>query len=145
MMRNLRLRVAAYARHWSKVDHGIAATEFALIVPIMFVMFVGAVEMSQAITVDRRVSQVSSSTADLVARAENEIQYSEIVDIMKIGAYLLSPYSTSPLQVTIRNVVSSPANASQTTQTWQCDYAGSGQTENCLNVRISLTRCQQAS
>ena len=39
-----------------------------MIVPIMGVMFIGAVELSQAITVDRRVTQVASSTADLVAR-----------------------------------------------------------------------------
>jgi Flp pilus assembly protein TadG len=37
-----------------------------MIVPIMSVMFIGAVELSQAITVDRRVTQVASSTADLV-------------------------------------------------------------------------------
>ena len=48
----------------------MAAIEFALIVPIMAVMFIGAVELSQAITVDRRVTQVASSTADLVARAD---------------------------------------------------------------------------
>ena len=36
---------------------GVAAIEFAFVVPIMFVMFVGAVELSQAVTVDRRVKQ----------------------------------------------------------------------------------------
>ena len=41
--------------------------EFAFIVPIMAVMFIGAVELSQAIIVDRRVTQIASSTADLVA------------------------------------------------------------------------------
>ena len=48
----------------------MAAVEFAFIVPIMGVMFIGAVELSQAIIVDRRVTQIASSTADLVARAE---------------------------------------------------------------------------
>ena len=45
-----------------------------MIVPIMSAMFIGAVEVSQAITVDRRVTQVASSTADLVARAEKKFR-----------------------------------------------------------------------
>lgn len=32
---------------------GAAAVEFAMIAPLMFMMFVGSVEFSQAITVDR--------------------------------------------------------------------------------------------
>ena len=36
-------------------------------------MFIGAVELSQAITVDRRVTQIASSTADLVARLSPRI------------------------------------------------------------------------
>ena len=41
----------------------MAALEFAFIVPIMGVMFIGAVELSQAIIVDRRVTQIASSTS----------------------------------------------------------------------------------
>ena len=38
-----------------RCNRGVAAVEFGMIVPIMFMLFVGAVEFSQAITVDRRV------------------------------------------------------------------------------------------
>ena len=65
---SLRARFRRLARRWTASDEGVAAVEFGLIVPIMAVMFIGAVELSQAITVDRRVTQVASSTADLVAR-----------------------------------------------------------------------------
>ncbi len=68
------IKSAAYAaarRFGRKID-GIAAVEFALIVPIMLCMFIGTVELSQAITVDRRVTQVASTTADLVARQKTK-------------------------------------------------------------------------
>ena len=77
-------------------------------------MFIGAVELSQVITVDRRVTQVASSTADLVARAEKQISHTEIGDIMKVGGYIMEPYSQNPLEITLRNVTSSPANATTT-------------------------------
>ena len=92
-------RARAFARSLPDRQAGVAAIEFAFIVPIMFVMFVGAVELSQAITVDRRVTQAASSVADLIARKETSIAQSEIGDIMKIGGYILAPYSQTPLQV----------------------------------------------
>jgi uncharacterized membrane protein len=48
-MRQCLARAAACTR-------GVAAIEFGMIVPIMFMLFVGAIEFSLAITVDRRVT-----------------------------------------------------------------------------------------
>ena len=57
--------IGPLGRRIARNNSGVAAVEFAMIVPIMFLLFVGSVEFSQAITVDRRVTQVASSTADL--------------------------------------------------------------------------------
>jgi Flp pilus assembly protein TadG len=114
----------AAAARLGRDRQGVAAVEFAMIVPIMFVMFIGAVEMSQAVTVDRRVSQVASATADLVARAESTIKIEEIFDIMKIGSYLMEPYPHPPLTITMRNVASTTSSATNTGATWTCIYVG---------------------
>jgi Flp pilus assembly protein TadG len=116
---------------------GVAAIEFAMIVPIMLAMFIGAVGLGQAITVDRRVTQVANSTADLVARAQKQISQTEIGDIMKVGGYILEPYSQGPLQITLRNVTSSPANATTTKQSWSCTYKGLDKTQTC-NYSITI-------
>ena len=50
------LRVRALARALSADSSGIAATEFAVIVPIMLVMFFGVVEFSNGVAVDRKVT-----------------------------------------------------------------------------------------
>jgi Flp pilus assembly protein TadG len=116
---------------WKADTSGVAAIEFALVAPLMALMFVGAVEMSQAITVDRRVTQIAGSTADLVARAEKKIPQNEIDDIMRIGGYIMKPYSPNPIRITLRYVVSSSDNASQTKQAWTCSYSGTGGTQTC--------------
>ena len=103
-----------------------------MMVPITSAMFIGAVELSRAITVDRRVTQVASSTVELVARAEKQISHSEIGDIMKVGGYIFEPYGQSPLQITLRNVTSSPASAITTKQSWSCTYKGQDKTQTCL-------------
>ncbi len=116
-------RARDFAVRWRKDKKGIAAVEFAFVVPIMMVMFIGAVELSQAITVDRRVTQVASSTADLVARKETSISNNEITDILRIGGFIMAPYSQSPLQVVMRNVSSSSKDATTTKQSWQCTFS----------------------
>jgi Flp pilus assembly protein TadG len=130
-LRRLAARLRAFARRCHSSQEGVAAVEFAMIVPIMAVMFIGAVELSQAITVDRRVTQVASSTADLVARAEKQISQTEITDIMRVGGYILTPYSQTPLQIVVRNVTSSPTNAAVAKQSWSCTYQGAGQSQTC--------------
>ena len=48
---------------------GIAATEFAVIVPLMLVMFFGVVEFSSALAVDRKVTLVARTLSDLRSQA----------------------------------------------------------------------------
>ncbi len=138
-IRSLVGRLHRLMRRCSASQEGVAAIEFAMIAPILTFMFIGSVELSQAITVDRRVTQVASSTADLVARAEQQISQSEITDIMKVGGYILKPYSEAPLQIVMRNVTSSPTDATVAKQSWSCTYKGTGQTQTCACSSTSYT------
>lgn len=135
-------RTLDFARSYRKDKQGVAAIEFAFIVPIMFLMFVGAVELSQAITVDRRVTQAASSVADLAARKETSITQSEMDDIMKIGGYIMAPYNQAPMQVIVRNVSSSSTDATKTKQSWQCTFSAAGANPTpvcaCMNETYSL-------
>ena len=48
---------------------GIAATEFAIIAPMMLIMFFGVIEFSSGIAVDRKVTFVARTETDLVSQA----------------------------------------------------------------------------
>ncbi|MEZ5775112.1 MAG: TadE/TadG family type IV pilus assembly protein [Hyphomicrobiaceae bacterium] len=85
---------------------GFAAVEFAMIVPIMVVMFLGSVEFTEALSVDRRVTAIASATADLVAQSE-EVSTSDLQDIMQIANSLLNGVGdVADLRVTIISVSS---------------------------------------
>jgi hypothetical protein len=92
---------------------GVAAIEFAMVVPLMFFMMVGAVEFSQAITVDRRVTQIASATADIVARAPAEgVSTAQVDRDLSIASQLMAPYELSQLTLAIISVKaqSAPGN-----------------------------------
>jgi Flp pilus assembly pilin Flp len=145
---NLIVRAGRLLQRWQADAKGVAAVEFAMIVPILAIMFIGAVELSQAITVDRRVSQVASSTADLVARwsppsgsgSTMGIPQSEMTDITRVGGIIVSPYDRIPLQIVIRSVMSSPNDATNTKQWWSCTFNGLGNSLvcSCSNTSYAL-------
>jgi hypothetical protein len=108
---------------------GIAAVEFAMIVPIMFSMFVGSIEFSQAITVDRRVTQAASATADLVSRAPSEgLNTAQIDRDLTIVGQLMAPYDAAALTVNIISIKAVPVpgnpNALNYVVDWSRDNRG---------------------
>ncbi len=50
-------------------ERGVAAVEFALLAPVLLAILFGSVEVSQAVTIDRKVTQAASTIADLVAQS----------------------------------------------------------------------------
>lgn len=106
-----------HARRFSKERSGIAAVEFAFIVPIMLCMFIGVVEMSQAITVDRRVSHIASSTADLVARQRN-VTTTILNDYMSIVDNLMAPYADTNLKLTVASIGNTKAAPTTNVVCW---------------------------
>lgn len=137
-------RIAAKMRtslaNFRKRTEGVAAVEFALIAPIMVVLLMGSIEISQAVTVDRRVTQVSTTTGDLVARADKDISASEITDIMKVGSWLMKPYNETSLKVTISIVTSSITDASDRKTKWKCEFDGANpNTVDCTCPNVAAT------
>lgn len=114
---------SALVERFRRSDRGIAAVEFAMIAPLMFLLFVGAVEFSQAITVDRRVTQIASSTADLIAR-EKSVTTADVQGVMQIINELMQPYDPSKLKVTVLNVYSAMDSASNTKVCWSYNHNG---------------------
>ncbi len=88
---------------FARCPRGVAAVEFGYIAPLMLLMLLGALEFSRAITIDRRVTQVASSTADLIAR-QTTVTTTDLNGFMQIIAQLLAPYDSDILKLTASQV-----------------------------------------
>jgi Flp pilus assembly protein TadG len=84
---------------WSN-RRGVAAVEFALIAPVLLVMYFMTMEASQAIETSKKVSRIGSMVADLVTQ-QPTIAKVDLDAIMKIGTLTLQPYSRSVPDITI--------------------------------------------
>jgi Flp pilus assembly protein TadG len=104
LLPSLRSSVARLARD----NRGNSAIEFAMIVPLMLVMFFGTIEFSSAVAVDRKISLVSQGLADLVSRYAN-VNDTDITNFFIIGDAMLTPYSTTVLKTTITEIYIDPS------------------------------------
>jgi Flp pilus assembly protein TadG len=73
-------------------ESGIAAVEFALILPILLILWIGGVEVTGALSADRRINNLASSIGDLVAQSEDPVTQSAIDDIFSIAESAMFPY-----------------------------------------------------
>lgn len=83
---------------------GLAALEFALIAPFMILLYLGSVEISLALSIDRKITSISSALADLVAQ-DDIITDDEIADILNAGAVIVAPFDPTPLEIRITSVL----------------------------------------
>jgi Flp pilus assembly protein TadG len=97
-------RVLARARRFGPAEGAIAATEFALIVPFMLVLYMGSVEISQAVSVDRKVAVVAGGLGDLVARVKEELSTDDLNDYFAAAEGTMQPYDTAALKQAVTAV-----------------------------------------
>lgn len=74
---------------------GVAAVEFALLVPLLMILYFLTMEASQAIDTSKKVSRAASMTADLITQ-QPTITADELAAMMEIGTALLQPYNRTP-------------------------------------------------
>ena len=92
----MRRHLPSFARD----ERGVSAVEFALILPLMLLLYFGAVELSQGVIVDRKVKMTARTVADLVSQVAT-INNSGVDAALGASAAVLAPYSTANAKVIV--------------------------------------------
>jgi Flp pilus assembly protein TadG len=87
-------------------NRGVAAVEFAIILPLMLTVYLGTAELTQGLITTRKSTSVASALSDLVAEqaAGATLTDAEIADVFAAANAILSPYSTTSLKMTVSSV-----------------------------------------
>lgn len=85
---------------FARDERGVSAVEFALIVPVILVLLIGMVDTNEALTVYRKMRQISSTVSDLVAQ-RSEVTPAEVTMTLQGSASLLAPYDTTNLDIVL--------------------------------------------
>jgi Flp pilus assembly protein TadG len=107
-MSSIWLRVRRSALDLLEDCRGIAATEFAVIVPVMLVMFFGMVEFSSGVAVDRKVTLMARTLSDLTSQSLS-VDGTALNNFFAASTGIMTPYSPTPTKSTITELWVDPS------------------------------------
>jgi Flp pilus assembly protein TadG len=110
-------RIGSFGRN----REGVAAVEFAAVLPFMLIAYLGSVEVGNGVAIDLRVTQTAHTVADLATQFLS-IDNSGMSNILNASAAVLAPYSSSPVVVTVSEVTTNAAGKG--TITWSDSLNG---------------------
>ena len=113
-------------------ERGVSAVEFAMLLPLMLSLYLGAVELSQGIAADRKVTLTARTVADLVAQVSST-STADITNSLNAASAVVAPFATANLKVTVSSV-SIDAN-NKATIAWSCTLNG---TKRAVGSTVTL-------
>jgi|GEM_PF-583663 Flp pilus assembly protein TadG len=115
-------------------EQGLAAIEFAFVLPLMLAIYLGIVELSNGLSASRKVDLVAHAMSDLTGQitgggagsGQAAITDAEMREIFLAGAALIGPLPAAALTITISEVLitQNAAGAYQAQVAWSVSYNG---------------------
>lgn len=84
-------------------DRGSALMDFALLLPILLMLFIGVVEATNVLRLDRKVVAAAQTTADLVSQRRT-VNDAQLGDILRAAELIFEPFPTAPHSVGVVGV-----------------------------------------
>ena len=101
--RRTRLFALASARRFAADQHGVSAVEFAILLPLMLTLYFGGVQLADAVSADRKNTEVAHTVGDLVAAVSN-VNTSDVTDVWRADQWVAYPYNSSNLVAIVTSV-----------------------------------------
>lgn len=102
--RRNRAALRGWLRRLGSRQGGVAAVEFAFILPIMVTMFFGLVETTQGVMVDRKVTMLNRTLADIASQTA-AVDDTEKANIFNAAKTTISPFPENAVGMTFSSVV----------------------------------------
>jgi Flp pilus assembly protein TadG len=89
-------------------NSGVAAIEFAMIIPIMAVLLIGTNEFSAGVAIDRKVTLMARTLSDLTSQ-NTSVTDAQLTNFFTASTAILTPYPSTPVEGTITELYINPA------------------------------------
>ncbi|MCF1435714.1 MULTISPECIES: TadE/TadG family type IV pilus assembly protein [Rhizobium/Agrobacterium group] len=83
---------------------GVGAVEFALIVPLLLVLYLGAFELTMALSVSQRATTSAGAIADIVARQQKTVNKAFLATMPDVLKAMFAPTATTGYALKITGI-----------------------------------------
>jgi Flp pilus assembly protein TadG len=104
---------------------GVSAVEFAMLLPLMITLYLGSVEISQGVGVDRKVTLTARTVGDLASQVSS-INNADMTNLLNAATSVIAPYDATKIKVTVSAVTIDAAGVAKIT--WSDTKNGTART-----------------
>ena len=101
------MRARSLIRPWRRLrgdERGVAAIEFALVVPLVIIVYAGGFEIVQAATVNRKLTDTTVQLANVTTQYTAVAATPDLANIFAASSQIMAPYPTSSLTIVVTEV-----------------------------------------
>lgn len=99
-----RASLVDHIRRFAHANTAVAAVEFALVLPFVLMLYMGSIEVTQVVMMDRKIASIASTVGDLVARSNGSVTPVTVDDYFSASGMILQPYPTGDLRQLVTSV-----------------------------------------
>ena len=99
---------------------GVGAVEFALIAPVLIVLYMGSLEVSVAMSVNKKLARAASTVADLVTQ-DDTVDKAFLQSMLNVAQSVMTPFNSDGIKVKITGIEINSAGVGKATWSWQED------------------------
>jgi Flp pilus assembly protein TadG len=89
-------------------NSGVAAVEFAMIIPIMAALLIGTNEFAAGVAVDRKVTIMARTLSDLTSQ-NISVTDTQLTNFFSASKAVMTPYPSTPVEGTITELYINPS------------------------------------
>ncbi len=125
LFRTITVPYSGLLRRFARNRDAVSAMEFAIVLPVMLLLYIGGVELGDGLQIQFKVTETARTITDLASQYIS-IQSSDMSNILAAASSVVAPYSTSNITMTVSEVTTNPQG--QGTITWSCSLNGTPHT-----------------
>jgi Flp pilus assembly protein TadG len=106
---------------------GIAAVEFAFVLPVILTMLLGLVELSTAMSIRADVTNMASTGADLISQ-ETSVSATDMTNVFNALGAMVFPFDSGAATITLTSIIDGGTGKTPKVA-WSCTHGGSLETK----------------
>jgi Flp pilus assembly protein TadG len=122
-----------------KAKEGVAAVEFAMVLPVMVGMYLGCCEVSSGFSASKKVNAVARALSDLTAQSSAAISQTQMNDLVAAATGVMQPFDGSVAKLTLSSIIMpTPAGGAAVKAYTDWSYIRGGTAMVCGDVTTSV-------
>ncbi|NLR98548.1 pilus assembly protein [Rhizobium sp. P38BS-XIX] len=90
-------------RRFARDERGVGAIEFAILFPVLLLLYLGAFQLTVGLSVSKRASRSAGSIADIVSQ-QTAVSKAVLATMPSVAGAIFAPYTTSGLTLKLTGI-----------------------------------------